>query len=138
VANPAGAKGSKGEREGAFLLTRLTGYFVRRKLGAGRKDDVGDLDGIPETVIQVANWADTAAAAIQKPRGAEQQRINAKVRYAATLVRFRGKENFRVVMTPEQFSRLLLDALSTQDVPPPNHDETHASPFCSDISGSDD
>lgn len=106
MANPAKAKGDAAEREAAALLTELTGYPVRRKLGAGRQDDTGDLDGIPGHAVQVANWADTAAAARIKPQGAEQQAANAGVPYAATLVRFRGG-TWRVVLTPEQWARYL-------------------------------
>ena len=79
---------------------------VRRKLGAGRQDDSGDLDGVPDHVIQVANWADTAAAARIKPPEAEHQRHNAAVSHAATLVRFRGG-TWRVVLTLEQWARYI-------------------------------
>jgi hypothetical protein len=106
MANPAKAKGDRGELEAARKLAELTGLPVRRKLGAGRQDDTGDLDGIPGHAVQVANWADTAAAARQKPLGAEQQAANAGVPFAATLVRFRGA-NWRVVLTLEQWARYL-------------------------------
>ncbi len=103
MSNPKKQKGDRAELEAAALLTDLLGTPVRRKLGAGRADDTGDLDGVPDHVIQVANWADTAAAAVQKPRGAEQQRINANATHAATLVRFRGG-TWRVVLTLEQWA----------------------------------
>jgi hypothetical protein len=104
MANPQKAKGDRGELEAAAILTDLLGVPVRRKLGAGRIDDTGDLDGIPGHVVQVANWADTAAAARVKPRESEQQRINAQAAHAASLVRFRGG-TWRVVLTLEQWSR---------------------------------
>lgn len=88
------------------MLANLLGVPVRRKLGAGRIDDTGDLDGVPGHVVQVANWADTAAAARVKPAEAEQQRRNANATHAATLVRFRGG-TWRVVLTPEQWARYL-------------------------------
>ena len=50
------------EREAAQLIAELTGHPARRKLGAGRADDTGDIDGVPATVVQVANWADVARA----------------------------------------------------------------------------
>jgi len=100
------AKGDRAELEAAELLTQLLGVPVRRRLGAGRQDDVGDLDGVPDHVVQVANWADTAAAARVKPREAEVQRSNAGAAYAATLVRFRGRI-WRVVLTPEQWAAYL-------------------------------
>lgn len=107
MANPAKRKGDAAEREAADLLSDLLGLPVRRQLGAGRSDDVGDLDGVPGTVVQVANWADPLRACREKPLGAEQQRINAAAAYAATLVRFRGVRDpahrWRVVMTPEQW-----------------------------------
>jgi hypothetical protein len=111
MANPQKRKGDSAELEAARLLTDLLGFPVRRQLGAGRADDVGDLDGIPDTVVQVASWADTRAAAVQKPRGAEQQRINAQAKHAATMVRFRGG-TWRVVLTVEQFAALLLEAVA--------------------------
>ena len=104
MANSQKAKGDRAELEAAALLTDLLSLSVRRKLGAGRQDDVGDLDGIPGHVVQVANWADTAAAARVKPAEVEQQRLNAAVPFAATLVRFRGG-TWRVVLTLEQWAR---------------------------------
>ena len=104
MANPQKAKGDRGELEAAAILTQALGLPVRRKLGAGRADDTGDLDGVPGHVVQVASWADTAAAARVKPPEAEQQRINAQADHAATLVRFRGG-TWRVVLTLEQWAR---------------------------------
>lgn len=106
MANPPKKKGDRGELEAAAILTDMLGVPVRRKLGAGRIDDTGDLDGIPGHVVQVANWADTAAAARVKPKEAEQQRINAQAAHAASLIRFRGG-TWRVVLTLEQWARYL-------------------------------
>ena len=106
MTNPQKAKGDRAELEAAALLTDLLGLAVRRKLGAGRADDTGDLDGVPGHVVQVASWKDTAAAARVKPPEAEQQRINANATHAATLVRFRGG-TWRVVLTLEQWARYL-------------------------------
>jgi hypothetical protein len=104
MANPQKAKGDRAELEAAELLTTLLGVPVRRKLGAGRIDDTGDLDGVPGHVVQIANWADTAAAARVKPPEAEQQRLHAQADHAATLIRFRGG-TWRVVLTLEQWGR---------------------------------
>ena len=106
MTNSAKAKGDAAEREAAALLSELLGVPVRRMLGAGRSDDVGDLDGVPNCAIQVASWKNTAAAAIQKPLGAEAQRQNAEVDHAATMVRFRGG-TWRMVLTPEQWAALI-------------------------------
>lgn len=104
MSNPQKRKGDSAEREAAELLTDLLNTPVRRKLGAGRQDDTGDLDGVPDHIIQVASWKDTAAAARIKPPEAEQQRINANTTHAATLVRFRGG-TWRVVLTLDQWAR---------------------------------
>ena len=104
MANKPKDKGDKAELEAAAICTDLLGLPVRRKLGAGRHDDHGDLDGVPEHVVQVANWADTAAAARIKPKEAEQQRVNAQAQHAASMIRFRGGQ-WRVVLTLEQWAR---------------------------------
>lgn len=106
MASPQKRKGDSAEREAAQLLSDLLGVPVRRQLGAGRQDDVGDLDGVPGHVIQIASWADVAAAARIKPAAAEQQRRNAGAAHAATLVRFRGG-TWRVVLTLEQWAAYL-------------------------------
>jgi hypothetical protein len=104
-------KGDKGERECAALLADLLGVPARRALGAGRKDDVGDVYGIPQLVVQV--YAGTsnvvAAGVVAKPLEAEQQRINAGVPFAVTAVRVRGGK-WRFVLTPEQFCTLYREA----------------------------
>ena len=96
-------KGDRAELEAAKLLTELLGVPVRRKLGAGRTDDTGDLDGVPGHVVQVASWADTAKAARIKPREAEHQRANEGAPYAATLVKF-PRAGWRVVLTLDQWA----------------------------------
>lgn len=106
MTNPQKRKGDSAEREAAEVLAELLGRPIRRKLGAGRQDDTGDLDGVPDHIVQVASWKDTAAAARIKPPEAEQQRINANTTHAATLVRFRGG-TWRVVLTLEQWARYL-------------------------------
>lgn len=103
MTNAAKRKGDSAEREAAQLIAELTGHPARRKLGAGRADDTGDIDGVPATVVQVANWADVARAVREKPTGAETQRRNAGVTFACTWVRFRGGL-WRVVLTPEQWA----------------------------------
>lgn len=104
MTNPQKRKGDAAELEAARLLSEALGLPVRRKLGAGRSDDTGDLVGVPGHVVQVASWKDTAAAARVKPPEAEQQRLNAQADHAATLVRFRGG-TWRVVLTLEQWTR---------------------------------
>ena len=96
-------KGDHAEREAAAIIHELTGWNTRRQLGAGRHDDTGDLTGVPNTTIQVANWADVARAAREKPTTAEQQRHNGGTLFACTWVRFRGG-TWRVILTPDQWA----------------------------------
>ena len=98
-------KGDAAEREAALILCSISGHQCRRQLGAGRQDDVGDIDGIPNTVVQIAAWKDIARAVRMKPEECEQQRINAAANYCFTMVRIRA--GWRIVMTPEQFERYL-------------------------------
>ena len=111
MTSPQKRKGDAAELEIARILHDLTGWPVRRKLGAGRTDDEGDLEGIPDTVVQVANWADVNRAIRQKPVEAEQQRHNAGATFAVTLIRLRGGM-WRAVLTPEQLATLLREAIN--------------------------
>ena len=103
-------KGDKAEREVQDLLRDHLGVPARRAFGAGRKDDVGDLVGVPHTVVQVVNSKHVADAVRNKPLEAEEQRVTAHMPFAATFVRLRGGE-YRVVMTTEQFFALYREAL---------------------------
>ena len=51
MTNPQKRKGDKAEREAAELMTEVTGFECQRNLSAGIPGDVGDLHGIPNTVI---------------------------------------------------------------------------------------
>lgn len=103
-------KGDRAELELAGLLADLLGFPIRRKLGAGRADDTGDLDGIPDTVIQVANWNNALRAVREKPHGAEEQRLNAGATFAATAVRLVGG-TWRFVLTPEQYATYVRNSI---------------------------
>lgn len=105
------AKGDRAEREISRLLEEELGYRARRKLGAGRQDDEGDLDGLPNCTAQVVNWARESAAVRDKPLEAETQRVNAGTDFAVTLVKLHGGQ-FRAVMTIKQFCDLLREATS--------------------------
>ncbi|MCP9914569.1 hypothetical protein KBZ07_14415 [Cyanobium sp. BA20m-14] len=134
MANAQKGRGDRAEREAAELLSLLLGLPIRRKLGAGRLDDQGDLDGLSGFALQVADWKDVARAAREKPAAAERQRHHAAAPHSATLVRFRGGL-WRVVLTPEQWARLVLELragdLAAGSVPlpplpprPPDHAAT--------------
>ncbi len=82
----------------------------RRKLGAGRADDMGDIDGIPDTVIQVAAYKDIARAIREKLPEVEQQRQRAGATYSAVFARRRGGE-WVVVMTPEMWCSMIRETM---------------------------
>ena len=90
-----------------MLIAALLALPARRKLGAGRTNgaggDTGDIEGVPGHVIQIASWANVAAAARLKPVEAQQQACNAALPFAASWVRFRGG-TWRIVLTPEQWA----------------------------------
>ena len=55
MTNPNKRKGDKAEREAAEVLTKVTGFECKRNLAAGIPDDVGDIYGIPNCVVQVCD-----------------------------------------------------------------------------------
>jgi hypothetical protein len=106
-------KGDLAEREAADLLSDLLGVNARRMLGAGRLDDVGDIDGVPNTTVQVVNRVHdvVAVGVVAKPIQAGEQAINAGNLHAVTMVRIRGG-TWRMVMTPEQWATMWREATS--------------------------
>ena len=108
MANRSGPKGAEGEREVQNLLRVLLGRpNIRRALGAGRKDDVGDIDGVPQTALQVAWWTNWTQAINIKLPEVEQQRKNKRVRFASLWIRRnRNPIPWIVVMTPEMWAKM--------------------------------
>ena len=111
MASSSKRKGDRAELEVQALIRDLTGWPARRKLGAGRADDMGDVDNVPATVVQVASWADALRAVREKPVGAEEQRERAGATFACTWVRLRGGV-WRVVLTPEQWATYARESFS--------------------------
>jgi hypothetical protein len=106
-------KGDAGEREAAELINELLGVPARRMLGAGRLDDIGDIDGVPNTTIQVVSRSTdvVSVGVVRKPLEASRQALNAGNTFAATFVRVRGG-TWRVVLTPAQWALLWREATS--------------------------
>lgn len=106
-------KGDRAEREAAQIIHDLLGVPARRKLGAGRADDCGDIDGVPDTTVQVVSRATdvVAVALVRKPLEVEVQARNAGTTFAATFVRVRGG-TWRVVLTVDQWSTYWREATS--------------------------
>lgn len=110
MSNPSKRKGDAAERECAALLSDLLGMPVRRKLGAGRQDDCGDLDGIPNTIVQVVNRANLAVAMRLKPPASEVQQRNAGATFGVSAVRMPGGR-WLFVLTPEQYATYVRESL---------------------------
>lgn len=109
MSNPQKRRGDRAEIEVQGILRDLLGVPARRALGAGRKDDVGDIHGVPDTVVQVANYTDLSRAVREKLPESERQRENAGAAFAATFVRRYGG-SYVVVLTPEQWAALWREA----------------------------
>jgi hypothetical protein len=105
-------KGDIAEREAAELLAVLLGVPARRKLGAGRLDDEGDIDGVPETAVQVVSRSSdvVAVGVVRKPLEADAQAVNGGLAHSVVMLRVRGG-TWRFVMTPAAFKKLWLRAV---------------------------
>ena len=114
MTNPSGRKGAQGERDSAKILSDLTGFNVKRKLGAGRKEDTGDLWGVPDTVVQVADYTDVLRAIRHKPIAAEVQRGHAEATFAFSMIKMRGGI-WRCVLTPEQMATYIRESLQPRE-----------------------
>lgn len=111
MANTSKRKGDRAELEVQGILRDELGVSARRALGAGRKDDAGDITGVPDTAISVKNWKDISAAVRTAPVEVEVQRENAGAFHAATFIRLRGGD-YRVVLTVDQWCRLWREAMN--------------------------
>lgn len=89
MANPNKRKGDNAERQLAKTLTELLQKPMRRTLGAGRKDDIGDIDGIDDTAIQVKHWNDITAAITQGITQLTQQQQNKKAQHGVLFIKHR-------------------------------------------------
>jgi hypothetical protein len=108
MVNSAKNKGDKAELELQGILRHLLGLpRIRRALGAGRRDDVGDINEVPHTVIQVTWREDLSAAITQKLTEVEEQRLNARKLFSAVFVRrSRNSVPWIVVMTPQMWAKM--------------------------------
>jgi hypothetical protein len=109
VTNSSKAKGDRAELEVQGILRDLLGVPARRALGAGRADDVGDIHGVPDTVIQVVNRKDVARGLREKLPESERQQAVAGATFGCAFVRMPGGR-YVVAMTPEQFATLWREA----------------------------
>ena len=114
MANPSKRKGDRAELEAARWISDLLGVDCRRKLGAGRTDDTGDLDAPPGSVLdnwclEVKNYRDIAAAVRDGLEDAAREQAHSRRPFGAALIRRPGGRWF-VAMTPEQFAAIVREA----------------------------
>lgn len=106
--NAAVERGKRAEREVMALIERETGWKVRRRL-AGRVDDVGDLEGVPETCVQIKSYADITRGLREGLAELPAQTAEAGATYGVLFLKRRGP-NWAVCMSPETFFALLREA----------------------------
>jgi Holliday junction resolvase len=104
MANRNKTKGDRAERALATLLTETLGKPMRRMLGAGRKDDIGDIDGIDDTAIQVKHWTNITAAITEGIKQLTQQQTNKKAENGVLFIKHRT-HGWLAVTTLEQWTR---------------------------------
>lgn len=109
MAHSSKRKGDKAELEVQEIIRDLLGYPARRKLGAGRLDDIGDIDGVPDTVVQVVARVDVNRAIREKLPEVEEQRQRAGCTFAAVFVRRPGGK-YVVVLSPEMWATYVREA----------------------------
>lgn len=117
MSHPSKRKGDTAELEAARLLADRTGWPVRRRLGAGRADDCGDLDGIPDSCVQVKNYRDITRSIRETLDELPAQQANAGTPYAFGLIRRPGGRWF-AVLDLDNLCALLREATDIPWTPP--------------------
>ena len=105
----AKAKGSQYERDVVHYFQDNGFPEAERAYGGGRPDDVGDLANVPGVTGEIKNHKDIDLAGFMDE--AKREQANARTPYGVAIIKRRMKpvaESY-VVLTLEQFSRLLRD-----------------------------
>lgn len=113
MTTPSKRRGDQGERDVAAILNHLLGTNVRRKLGAGRQDDQGDIDGLTDTCVEIKDYADTRDAISKGLDDLAREQLNAGTTFGVLFVkRRRSRDGHRwvAVMSMEQFAALWREA----------------------------
>lgn len=111
MAHPSKRKGDQAEREAAKLLSDHLGLPVRRKLGAGRMDDEGDLEGVPDVCIEVKHRASVTDSVRLGLADLEREQANAGTTFGVCMVRLPGG-GFAMVQTVAGWCALYREATS--------------------------
>lgn len=110
MTSPSKVKGDTAEREIAKILADQLGLPVRRKLGAGRADDCGDLDGLPNVCAQVKSFKDVTRAIREALADLPAQQANAGATHGVAFIRRPGG-NWIAVMPIDRWATLYREAL---------------------------
>lgn len=102
-------KGARAEREIAEFLAQRLGIDIKRMLGAGRAQDVGDLFGLEQFTAQVAFWPGNTLGALRaKPLACEIQQAHGNTPFGVTFLKLPPRPGglppeWRAVLTLDQF-----------------------------------
>jgi hypothetical protein len=106
VSNPSKVKGDSAERALSKLISDELGIEVRRKLGAGRKDDTGDLEGVDGWTIEVKNVARLSDALRDGVDDSTREQRNARTPFGVAFIRVRGGRWY-AVQSVEQWATVV-------------------------------
>jgi len=107
------AKGSAFERAVVDYLKANGFPYCERHYGAGRPEDVGDIDGIPGWTIECK--AHKALALAVWTDEAERERVNGRQPYAAVVAKRRNRPNAGayVIVSLSTFAAMLADEVTS-------------------------
>ena len=111
MSNPQKVKGDKAERDVAAYLAAHGFPYAERAYGAGRPDDVGDIDGIPGVVVEVKNHTKITIPAWLNELEVEMS--NARAVHGAVVAKRRGSTDvgsWYAIAPFADWVRLLLEA----------------------------
>ncbi len=113
MTTPSKRKGDAAELEIARILADQLGVRVRRKLGAGRSDDEGDIEGLSNVTIEVKNYPRTgvATAINEGLRDLNREQQNAATTFGVLFVK-RPRLGWIAVMDVPQFCTWYREASS--------------------------
>jgi predicted phosphoribosyltransferase len=111
VTSSPGRKGNSAELEIAKILAAELDVRVRRKLGAGRLDDEGDLEGLTSTTVEVKAYSDTLRAIREALADLEREQDNARTDFAVAFIK-RPRSGWIAVSTVPQWCALWREATS--------------------------
>ena len=107
MTSPQARKGGQFERDVVSFLKANGFPHAERSYGAGRPDDVGDVDGIVSWTLELKNHKSLDLAGWMREANAE--RVNGRQRFAAVIAKRRGKptSDAYVVMSLSTFAAVL-------------------------------